>query len=86
MGVYVKVDGAIGNRHGEQAGVDLLALQWVVITPKVFDPDVNLRDGYIISMLATRLPVDSGQLQIQLLAALLAFAQDLQPFQARGER
>jgi hypothetical protein len=61
--------------HGEQAGIDLLALQLVVITPKVFDPAVNLRDGYIISMLATRLPVDSGQLQTQLLAALLAQTQ-----------
>jgi len=57
--------------HGEQVGVDVWVLQMVVITPKVFDADVNLSDGYIINLLATKLPVDSAQLEKQLLDALL---------------
>jgi hypothetical protein len=57
--------------HGEQVGVDVWLLQMVVITPKVLDADVNLNDGYVINLLATKLPVDSAQIEKQVLNALL---------------
>ena len=58
--------------HREQVGVDVWVLQMVVITPNVFDTDISQTDGYIIDLLATKLPVDSAQTQRQLLDALLA--------------
>ena len=58
--------------HREQLGVDLWAAQMVVITPDVFNTDVNHSDGYIIDLLATKLPIDSAQLEKQMLEGLLA--------------
>ena len=58
--------------HSEQAGVDLWVVKLVVITPNVFNPEVNLGDGYLISLFASPLPVDSASLEKQLLDALLA--------------
>ena len=56
--------------HSEQAGVDLWLLQTVVIAPDVLAGS-DLRDGYIVDLLATSLPVDSSDLEKQLLSALL---------------
>ncbi len=64
-------DYALPPGHAEQVGVDVWALQLVVITPNVFDTNINRNDGYVINLLATKLPVDSAQLEKQLLDALL---------------
>src|SRR5438552_7783128 len=57
--------------HAEQVGLDVWLLQMVVITPNVLDTASELHDGYVIDLLATTLPVNSAQLEKQLLGALL---------------
>ena len=57
--------------HSEQAGVDVLVLQMAVIAPTNFSENSDLSDGYVIMLLATKLPVDSAQLEKQMRDALL---------------
>jgi hypothetical protein len=57
--------------HAEQVGLDVWLLQMVVITPNVLDTASVPHDGYVIDLLATSLPVNSAQLEKQLLGALL---------------